>query len=54
LAKTVRQHDFGVGEMRDDLADAPFAGRGGEVFLLTEDAGEHHGEQLRAAAIAFE
>ena len=50
----MRAHQFGIGQVRDDLPDAPFAGRGREIFLLAEDAGEDHGQQLRAAAKTFQ
>src|SRR5262249_5580109 len=40
--------------MGNELANAPFAGRQREVGFLAVDAGEHHGQQLRAAAKSFQ
>jgi DNA-binding NtrC family response regulator len=50
LVMTVRGDEIGIGKVRDNLPHAPFAGRGREVFFFAENAGQHHGQQLGAAA----
>src|SRR5438552_2429522 len=37
-AHAVSAHHLRIGQMRDNLADAPFSGRGDKIFLLAEYA----------------
>jgi hypothetical protein len=47
-------HHFGVGEVSDNLPDAPLAWGGQEIFLVAKNAGQNHGQQFRAAAVSFQ
>src|SRR5262249_21322505 len=53
-AHAVCEDELGIGEMRDDLADAPLARRDDIVLFFAEHAGQDHGEHLGAAAEAFQ
>jgi hypothetical protein len=54
LAEAMRAHHFGVGQVSHNLPDAPLAWGGQEILLLAKNAGQDHGQQLRAAAVSLQ
>jgi hypothetical protein len=50
----MRAHQLGVGQVSDNLPDAPLAWGGHEILLLPKNAGQDQGQQLGAAAKSFQ
>jgi hypothetical protein len=54
LAEPVCGNQFAIGEVGDDLADAPLARRNYEILFLPENASQDHGEEFGTAAESFQ
>jgi len=44
----MRAHHLGVGQVSDNLADAPLPWGGQKILLVAKDAGQDHGQKLGA------